>query len=148
MPLQERLSEDLKTAMRQHDDVRRSIIRLIRSAIHNVEISQKESLDDDGVITVLSRMIRQHQESISEFKKGNRGDLVEKEETEMAIVKEYLPPQLAADEITKLAKEAVKEADATEPSHMGRVMGKLMPQVKGKADGSLVSRIVRELLGG
>ena len=148
MPLQERLSEDLKTAMRQHDDVRRSIIRLIRSAIHNVEISQKESLDDDGVITVLSRMIRQHQESISEFKKGNRGDLVEKEETEMAIVREYLPPQLTADEITKLAKEAVKEADATEQSHMGRVMGKLMPQVKGKADGSLVSRIVRELLGG
>ncbi len=148
MALQERLSEDLKTAMRQHDDVRRSTIRLIRSAIHNVEISQKETLDDDGVIAVLSRMARQHQESISEFKKGNRGDLVEKEETELAIVREYLPPQLTANEITKLAKEAVKEADATEPSDMGRVMGKLMPKVKGKADGSLVSRIVRELLGG
>ena len=134
--------------MRQHDDARRSIIRLIRSAIHNVEISQKETLDDDGVITVLSRMVRQHQESISEFTKGNRGDLVEKEEAEMAIVREYLPPQMTADEITRLAKEAVTEAAATEPSHMGRVMGKLMPKVKGKADGSLVSRIVRELLGG
>ncbi len=148
MALQERLSEDLKTAMRQHDDVRRSTIRLIRSAIHNVEISQKETLDDDGVIVVLSRMARQHQESISEFTKGNRGDLVEKEETELAIVREYLPPQLTAEEITKLAKEAIKETDASEPGHMGKVMGKLMPQVKGKADGSLVSRIVRELLDG
>ncbi len=148
MPLQERLAEDLKTAMRQHADVRRSTIRLIRSAIHNAEISQKETLDDDGVIAILSRMVRQHQESISEFKKGNRGDLVEKEETELAIVREYLPPQMTAEEITKLAKEAIDKTGASEPNHMGKVMGSLMPQVKGKADGSLVSRIVRELLGG
>ena len=148
MPLQERLAEDLKTAMRQHDEVRRSIIRLIRSAIHNAEISQRETLDDDGIITVLSRMVRQHQESISEFEKGNRSDLVEKEEAELAIVREYLPPQLTEEEVTKLAKTAIEATDASEPVHMGKVMGNLMPHVKGKADGSMVSRIVKELLGG
>ena len=148
MALQERLTEDLKTAMRQHDEVRRSTIRLIRSAVHYAEISQRENLDDDGIITVLSRMARQHQESISEFTKGNRGDLVEKEEAELAIVREYLPPQLAEEEITRLAKEAIEATDASEPTDMGKVMGKLMPHVKGKADGSLVSRIVKELLDG
>ena len=148
MPLQERLIEDLKKAMRQKDDLRRSTIRFVRSAIGYEEIAQQKPLDDAGVVSVLSRLARQHQESIAQFKLGNRPDLVAKEEAELAIVREYLPQQLTLQEITQFVQQAIAESGAKGPAELGKVMGNLMPKVKGRADGSQVSRIVRELLGG
>lgn len=146
MPLQERLSEDLKDAMRKKDDLRRSTIRMIRSAIGYEEIDQHKTLDDAGVISVLAKLAKQHQESITEFKRGNRPDLVAKEEAEMAILRQYLPQQLTQEELAVLVRGAIAEVGAKSIQDMNKVMGKLMPQVRGKADGAAVSQAVRNLL--
>lgn len=148
MPLQERLFEDLKDAMRQRDDLRRSTLRLIRAAIQNEEIAQRKPLDDRGVTDVLSRLARQHQESIAEFQRGNRPDLVEREQAELGILRQYLPQQLTRQEIVELARRAIDEAGATGPTDLGKVMGRLMPQVRGRAEGAQVRQVVAELLGG
>ncbi len=148
MSLQDRLVEDIKDAMRQKDELRRTTLRMIRSAIQYEEIAKHESLDDPGVINILSRMVRQHQESITEFQRGNRQDMVEREEAELAIVRNYLPEQLSSDDIADLARKVIADVGAAGPSDMGKVMGQLMPQVRGKADGGDVSRVVTELLAG
>jgi uncharacterized protein YqeY len=148
MSLQDRLVEDIKDAMRQKDELRRTTLRMIRSAIQYEEIAKREPLDDTGVVDILSRMVRQHQESITEFQRGNRPDMVEREEAELAIVRNYLPEQLSDDEITELARKIIADVGAAGPGDMGKVMGQLMPQVRGKADGGEVSRVVTELLAG
>ncbi len=146
MSLQERLSEDLKDAMRQKDETRRSTIRFIRAAVQNQEIDKREALSDDEIIGVLSRLVRQHQESIVEFKKADRHDLVGKEEAELRIIREYMPEQISEEDLAQLAREAISQTGASGPSDMGKVMGILMPQVRGRADGSQVSSVVRKLL--
>ncbi len=148
MSLQDRLVEDIKDAMRQKDELRRTTLRMIRSAIQYEEIAKREPLDDPGVVDILSRMVRQHQESITEFQRGNRPDMVEREEAELAIVRSYLPEQLSSDDIADLARKAIADVGAAGPGDMGKVMGQLMPQVRGKADGGEVSRVVNELLAG
>ena len=148
MSLRESLVEDLKDAMRQKDELRRSTLRLIRAAIQNEEISLRKSLDDAGVINILSQQARQRQESIAEFQRGNRPELVEREEAELAIIRHYMPQQLTRDEITELARQAIAEVGATEASDTGKVMGRLMPQLRGKAEGGEVSQVVTELLAG
>ena len=146
MSLQERLSEDLKDAMRQKDEIRRSTIRFVRAAIHNQEIDKGDALNDDEIIGVLSRMVRQHQESISEFKKADRQDLVGKEEAELRIVREYMPEQIPEEKLADLAREAISQTGASGPGDFGKVMGLLMPQLRGRADGAQVSSVVRQLL--
>ena len=146
MTLQERLMEDLKTAMRSRDETRRSVIRLIRSAVQSEEIGKRRSLDDAGVVEVLSRMARQYRDSIDAYRQASRSDLAEREEAELAVLAEYLPRQLTREEIAALAREAVRETGAMGPGEKGKVMGKLMPQLRGRADGNLVNAIVVELL--
>ena len=146
MSLQERLSEDLKDAMRQKDEIRRSTIRFVRAAIHNQEIDKGDALNDDEIIGVLSRMVRQHQESISEFKKADRQDLVGKEEAELRIIREYMPEQIPEEKLAELAREAISQTGASGPGDFGKVMGLLMPQLRGRADGAQVSSVVRQLL--
>lgn len=148
MSLQDRLVEDIKDAMRQKDELRRTTLRMIRSAIQYEEIAKREPLDDIGVVDILSRMVRQHQESITEFQRGNRPDMVEREEAELEIVRNYLPEQLSGDEIAELARKIIADVGAAGPGDMGKVMGQLMPHVRGKADGGEVSRVVTELLVG
>ena len=146
MSLQERLLEDLKDVMRQKNELRRSTLRLIRADIQNEEIALHKSLDDAGVINILSRQARQRQESIVEFQRGDRPDLVEREEAELAIIRQYMPQQLTRDEITELARQAIAEVGATGASDMGKIMGRLMPQLRCKAEGGEVSQVVTELL--
>ena len=146
MSLQERLSEDLKDAMRQKDEIRRSTIRFIRAAVQNQEIDKRKALDDDEIIGVLSSLVRQHQESIAEFKKADRQDLVEKEEAELRIIREYMPKQIPEEKLAELAREAISQTGASGPGDFGKVMGLLMPQVRGRADGAQVSSVVRQLL--
>ena len=146
MTLQEKLQEDLKNAMRSGDTARRDVIRFLRSAIHNQEIASQNDLDDEGIIAVLSKQAMQRRDSIEMFKEGNRPDLVEKEEAQLAIIGEYLPTQLTDEEISVLVHAAVDATGSTGPKDMGKVMGRLMPDVKGKADGRAVSRMVQELL--
>lgn len=146
LTLQERLQDDLKQAMRDRDETRKSVIRFVRAAIRDREIERRADLDEEGVLEVLSRQAQQRRDSIEAFEGAGRDDLVAKEAAELAVIQEYLPQQMSADEITELAKAAISETGATGPSDMGKVMGRLMPQCKGRAQGKQVSSIVRELL--
>ncbi len=148
MTMKERLDSDLKSAMRDKDVLRRGLIRYLRSEIHNQEIAKRADLDEEGVLAVLSRQAQQRRDSIEAFKEADRADLVDKERAELDIILEYLPQQLSAEEITALVQQAVKDSGATGPSDMGKVMGRLMPQVRGKAEGRQVSSIVTETLKG
>ncbi len=146
MSLQEKLQEDLKAAMKSRDSRRLSVIRLAKAAIKNAEIAKKKELGDDEVLEVLNREVKQRRDAIPEFQKGNRPDLVESLEAEIAILMEYLPQQMSEEEIRQAAKEAVAAVGAKDARDMGKVMGALMPKVKGRADGRLVNQVVKELL--
>ena len=146
MSLADRLQEDVKDAMRAGDQLRRSVIRYVRSAIHNEEISKQSELDDDGIIEVLGRQAQQRRESIEAYDKGGRQDLVAKEEAELAIILEYLPEPMSTDEIGEIVKKVIDDTGAAGPQDMGRVMGQVMPQVKGRAQGREVSAIAARLL--
>lgn len=148
MSLRGRLDEDLKEAMRQRDSTRRSVIRYVRSELHNQEIASRKPLDEDGIVGVLSKQAQQRRESIEAFRSGNRDDLVAKEEAELAIILEYLPKQMSQEELASLARRAIEEVGATGPQHMGKVMGHLMPQIRGRAEGRSTSAIVSDLLKG
>jgi uncharacterized protein YqeY len=144
--LQDRLMEDLKTAMRSHDDVRRSVIRLVRSAVQNERISQGKDLDDASVVQVMARMVRQYRESIAIFREKGRSDLADKEESELAVVMAYMPRQLTSEEVLDVARRVVQEVSARGPGDKGKVMGVLMPQLRGKVDGNVVNAVVTDLL--
>ena len=147
MTLKERLDSDLKTAMRSGDTLRRSVIRLLRSELHNQEIASQSELDDQGVVRVLSRQAQQRRDSIEAYRSGNRQDLVDRETDELRVILEYLPAQMTRDEIEGLVRRVIADTGAEGPRDMGKVMGALMPQVAGKAEGREVSSIVRGLLG-
>ena len=146
MPIQDRLQEDLKQAMRSKDTVRRSVLRYLRSEIHNEEIARQTELDDDGIIVVLTRQAQQRRDSIELYESANRQDLVDKEKGELAIIFEYMPQQMSREEIIDVVRQAIEEAGAAGPGDMGKVMGRIMPQVRGKTDGKEVSSIVSEEL--
>ena len=146
MSIQEQLTDDLKKAMKSHDEVTKGTIRLIRAAIQNAEIEKRNELDDTGSAEVLSRMAKQYRDSIKTYGDAGRADLVAKEEAELLVLLAYLPEQMSADEILALAKLAAEGVGATGPGDRGKVMGKLMPQLRGKADGSLVNTVVGKLL--
>ncbi|MDP2726013.1 MAG: GatB/YqeY domain-containing protein, partial [Dehalococcoidia bacterium] len=120
MSLQERLLEDLRDAMRQKDELRRTTLRMIRAAVQNEEIALQKQLDDAGVLKILATQVRQHQESITEFQRGKRLDLVEKEEAELAIIRQYMPQQLSQEEITQMARDIIAKVGARGPSDMGK----------------------------
>jgi uncharacterized protein YqeY len=146
MSLRERLKTDLYQAMKDRDRTRVSVLRLLRSAVGYEEIEKKKELDDEAVIAVISRGARQRRESIEMYRQGNRPELAEKEEAELALIQEYLPAQLGEEELEKLACKVVQEVGASGPGDKGKVMGRLMGQVKGKADGSVVNKVVIRLL--
>ena len=148
MSLKEQLTEDMKTAMKAKEagKQRLGVIRLVRGAVRQLEIDGKKELDDAGVLAVLSKEVKQRRDSIEEFRKGGREDLVKQNEEEIAILMEYLPQQLAEDEVRSLVKEAGTASGASSPKDMGKVMKLLMPKVKGRADGKLVNDLVRGML--
>ncbi|MEW6231614.1 MAG: GatB/YqeY domain-containing protein [Chloroflexota bacterium] len=146
MTLKEKLMEDLKQAMRQRDELRVSVIRLTRSSIKNAEIARGRELDDDGVLAVIAREVKQRRDSIFEFSKGSRQDLVDKEQAELQILLGYLPQQITREEIAAAAKGVIQEIGATGRSDLGKVMSVLAPRLKGKAEGRLISQVVQELL--
>ena len=148
MSLKERLTEDMKQAMKEKESgkFRLSVIRMVRANIKNVEIDRKQELSEDEVLDVLAREVKMRRDSMEEFKKANRLDLVESLEQEIAILMGYLPEQLTEAEVRTLVESAVAETQAVSPKEMGKVMAVLMPTVKGRADGKLVNTIVREML--
>jgi uncharacterized protein YqeY len=159
MGLKECLTEDLKEALRAKDERRKTTLRLLLDAIHKAEIpSEKEAkagkgpprkeLSEDEILQAVASEAKRRREAIAEFGKAKRADLVAKEEAELAIIMGYLPAQLSREEIEVLAREVVQELGVTDISQMGRVMGVLMSRVKGRAEGGVVSQVVREILSG
>jgi uncharacterized protein YqeY len=150
MGLKERVIEDLKEAMRAVDDPdhksRLSAIRMLKADIMNNEIAKKGELSDDDIIALIQRQIKTRNESIEQFEKGGREDLVEKERKEAAVLVKYLPEQMSDDDLRELAQEAVRETGASSPKEMGKVMAYMMPKLKGRADGKRVNQMVSSLL--
>ena len=146
--MQEKLAADLKEAMKSGDKTRLEVIRMVRAGTKNEEIKQQKSLEDPDIFGVIAKEARQRRESIAEFAKGNRQDLVEKEEAELAILLEYLPQQISREEIVAAAGQVIEEVGALGPGDKGKVMQKLMPQLKGKAEGRDINEVVTGLLGG
>lgn len=147
MSLKEQLGADMRDAMRQREERRRDTLRLALAAIHNAEIAAGEELNDAGTVAVLAKEAKLRRESIEEFRKGNRQDLVDKEEAELAVLSAYLPQQASRDEIVEAARKVVQETGASGPRDIGKVMPALMEQFRGRADGREVNEVVRELLG-
>ncbi len=146
--LKTKLNEDLRQALRSGDNTKRDTIRMALAAIEYAELARNAPVADPDILGVLAKDVRQHQESITEFGRGKRPDLVEKEEAELAIIRQYMPQQLNQEEIAQMAREVIAKIGARGLSDTGKVMGQLMPRVRGKADGAQVSQIVTQLLAG
>ena len=146
MTMKTRLTDDMKQAMRDKDTLKRDVIRYLRSEVRNQEIRDQKDLDDAGVIQVLSRQAQQRRDSIEIYRDADRRDLVDKEESELSVILSYLPQQMTQEEITALVQRVVAEVGASGPADMGKVMGAIMPQVRGKAEGREVNAIVQQTL--
>ncbi|MDR7867263.1 MAG: GatB/YqeY domain-containing protein [Sporomusaceae bacterium] len=148
MSIKERLTEDMKQAMKDKEagKLRLSVIRMVRASIKNVEIDRKKELGDEDVLDVLAKEVKMRRDSLEEFKKGNRPDLVAGLEQEIDILMGYLPQQLSDEEVRALVAEAVAQTGAAGPKEMGKVMSALMPKVKGRADGKTVNAMVKDAL--
>jgi uncharacterized protein YqeY len=153
MSIREQLQNDLKDAMRQQDNTRKQALRSVIAAIKKAETEldssgQRVALDDDDILAVIAKLAKQRQESIVEFQKGGRDDLVAEEQADLEILQGYLPQQMGRDEIEAEAREVIAEVGAAGPRDMGKVMKPLMARLRGRADGKLANQIVRELLAG
>lgn len=146
MTLKERLQDDLKTAMKSKDTLRLSVIRLAKAAMMNLEIARGHELSDQEVIEVLAKEAKQRVDSIPEYEKAGRNDIVENLRHEIQIVQEYLPAQLSEAELRMIIQETITAVGATSKKELNKVMPALMPKVKGRADGKLVNQIVNSIL--
>jgi uncharacterized protein YqeY len=149
--LKQRINDELKNAMRSSDDDRKTVLRLLVAQIKNEEVTARTDgragvLSDSDVMVIVRREIKQHEESLLEAKNANRGDLVAQQQTELDILKEFLPSQLSREQITELARQTITEVNASSAKQHGQVMKALQPKVKDIADGKLVNEVVRELL--
>lgn len=146
MSLKQKLADDLKQAMRAGDKTRRSVLRLLMAAIQNAEIARQTDLNEADVLGIIAREVRRHHESIEAFKQGDRPDLVAQEEAELAILKGYLPEQMTREEVVEAARRVIEEVGAQGPGDKGRVMSRIIDQLKGRADGREINAVVTELL--
>ena len=146
MSLLSRLNDDMKTAMKAKDKESLQVIRMIKSSIQNEQIKEVHDLTEEEELTVLSREMKQRRDSLHEFEEAGRDDLAEKVKSEIVIVEKYMPEQLSDEEIRQLVQEAITQTGASSMKEFGKVMGAIMPKVKGKADGNQVNAIVKELL--
>lgn len=144
--MREQILEDLKQAMKNQDKEALPVIRMIKSAMQMEELNTKRPLNDEEMIMIISKNIKTRKESIIEFEKGNRVDLIESTKREIAILEKYLPEQLAIEEIEKIIEEVFQEVDPKAPSDMGKIMAKITPIVRGKADMGEISKLIKQRL--
>ncbi|HLV09518.1 MAG TPA: GatB/YqeY domain-containing protein [Halanaerobiales bacterium] len=144
--IKEKLLEDMKTAMKKGEKDIVSVIRMVRAAVKNVEIEKRKDLDDQETIEVIAKELRQRKDSITEYEKVGKDKVVEDLEKEIEVLAEYLPEQLSREELEKIAEDKIEKTGAGSLADMGKVMGAIMPEIKGKADGREVNEIVKEKL--
>lgn len=147
MTLSERINNDLKEAMKSKDSFRLSVIRMVKGAMQLAKPNPREELTDDDVITVISKQIKMRNDSIKEFEAAGRSDLVERNKKEIEILNAYMPKQLSEEELTEIIDKVFEEVKPTSQKDMGLIMKNISPLVKGKADMSLVNKLVKERLG-
>ena len=148
MSLKEQLFADLKTAMKEKDTLKKDTVQLIRSGILQYEKDNKVELDDEGVLDIITKQLKSRRDSLPDYQKSGREDLIEKLNKEIEILLSYLPEQLSEDEIAKIVEEAIAETGAASIKEMGKVMGIVNPKVKGRADMKVVGALVKKLLTG
>ena len=146
MGLREKLEDDIKSAMRNHDQARLDALRFLKFAVQAVEKDRKSELDDDGMINVATKQASDRRDSIKAFEEGGRDAMAAKEAAELVVLEEFLPPQMSADEIMIIIQSVAAEVEVSSIQDKGKLMGKLMPQTRGKADGSVVNQMVTEYL--
>jgi uncharacterized protein YqeY len=146
MPVKQKLNDDLHDAMRARDETRKSALRMALASIHNAEIATGKELDDEGTTGVIAKEVKQRRESIEEFLKAGRQDLVDKERGELEVLLAYLPQQISRSEIEAAAREVIAETGASGPRDKGKVMPVLMGRLRGRADGGEINTVVTELL--
>ena len=146
MTTRERLTADVRAAMRAGDNEKRDTLRMLLAAIKQVEVDSRQELDETGVQSVLAKQAKQRRESITDYKKAGRAEMAAAENAELAIIEAYLPQMLSRSEVETAAAAVIAELGVTDIKGMGQVMGRLMPQLKGQADGRLVNEVVRALL--
>ncbi|WP_430534281.1 GatB/YqeY domain-containing protein [Listeria rocourtiae] len=147
MSLLDQLNEDMKQAMRAKEKEKLSVIRMLKAALQNEAIRLgTDDISPEDEVTILSREMKQRRDSLAEFKKADRADLVEKLEDEMVIVQSYLPKQLSEEEVAEIVKVTIEEVGATSQADFGKVMAAVMPKLKGKTDGNVVNKFVKQYL--
>ncbi|MGF9963214.1 GatB/YqeY domain-containing protein [Bacillus rhizoplanae] len=146
MSLLGRLNDDMKQAMKNKEKQKLTVIRMVKAALQNEEIKLQHSLAEDEELTVLAREVKQYKDSLLEFEKAGREDLVDKLKSEIQILETYLPEQLTEEELATVIQQVISEVGAASKADMGKVMSAVMPKVKGKADGSQVNKLVSQLL--
>lgn len=147
--LEDKINADFKEAMKERNEIKVSILRMVKSSIQNLKIEKKKKeLGDEDIFGILAKHVKQAQDALEGFRKGGREDLIKKEEAELVIIKSYLPQEISTEELKTLIEEAIKTTGAASAADMGRVMKELMPKVKGRADGKKVNQLVQELLSG
>ncbi|MCL6549336.1 MAG: GatB/YqeY domain-containing protein [Alicyclobacillus sp.] len=146
MGLSQRLSDDMKQAMKDKDKLRLSVIRMVRAAVRNREIEIGAELSDEEVLAVIEKELKQRRDSLQAFESAGRTDLAAEAKAEIAVLTEYLPEQLTEDQIRQLAQEIIAQVGAVGKSDIGKVMSQLMPKIRGKADGRLAQQVVQSLL--
>jgi len=147
MNIKEKIKGDFIEAFKAKEEAKSLVLKMVQSEIRNAEIAKREELDDSEIIQVVTKEAKKRKDAIESYEKGGRPELVESEKAELAILDTYLPEQMPEEEIRELVEDAVKESGASDIKEIGKVMAILMPKVKGKADGALVGKIVRESLG-
>ena len=146
MPLKEKLMEDLKDAMKSKSKVKKDTVTMVRAAIKQKEVDERIELSDAEIIDIIAKQVKQKKDSIPDFEKGNRQDLVDLTNEEIKILLEYLPPQLSDEDLESIVKEAIEKTGAQSKKDMGKLMAFIMPKVKGKADGKHVNEIVAKYI--
>ena len=144
--LKEQLAIDLKDAMKDKDTIRKNVVQMVRAGVLQVEKDKRVTLDDEGVVEVISKEVKKRRDVLPEFEKGGRADLIEATQREIEILLAYLPSQLTEEELDKIVSETVKEIGAQSMKEMGKVMAALMPKVKGRSDGKMVNELVKKYL--
>ncbi len=146
MNLKEQLQHDLQAAMRARDERRKAVLRMALTAVQLAEVEARSELNDEGVVSAIRKEVRRREDALEMIRQSGRADMVAEDEAQLEILRSYLPQLLTAEEVTAIAREIVAEAGAASPADVGKVMKLLMPRVQGKADGRMVSQVVRDLL--
>ena len=146
MSLKQRLADELKEAMKNKDQLRKNVITMIRADIKQIEVDKRVELTDDDIIEIVAKQAKQRRDSIEEFEKGGREDLIDQAKQEVNVLMEYLPEQLSEEEIETILREVIAEIGAASMKDMGKIMAAAMPKLKGRADGKVVNQTVRKIL--